>query len=395
MFPVTTVDAKKDLSLAGESVHTATSRARLGRVMGWDLSQHPSLPGELVLEKLGQKPPALVEDASGKSSVGLHHVADLQVLNHDRAVALGVVVAELVAEVLSLPSDLAVQIGNTRLRFLPVLRSFLSSRNCLLSASKTLESLAVEAGALKEQAVRVCDHVGDTTVDGHDRFSLRLRGFDFNQADNRDEPLIPVPFERAGLGRAFDGAMDHGSKVSQLGKADNAPIEFPSLWVWFAQAKGVQSLSLPARALTELLEAALPSLVQLNEKLRADVARNVCKPGEIPTKLSQFVDLIECRREDPFVARTSQPHQPLFVCEVPQEPQGGFPLTEPRDLRGRRVDAIAERLACDHERHYAVGLSCRQGTFARGTQNSCGIPAEELVALLESANTEGSGSSPP
>jgi hypothetical protein len=30
-----------------------------------------------------------------------------------------------------------------------------------------------------------------------------------------------------------------------------------------------------------------------------------------------------------------------------------------------------------------------------GTQNSCGIPDEELVALLESANTEGSGSSPP
>jgi transposase IS200 family protein len=30
-----------------------------------------------------------------------------------------------------------------------------------------------------------------------------------------------------------------------------------------------------------------------------------------------------------------------------------------------------------------------------GTQNSCGIPDEELVALLESTNTEGSGSSPP
>ena len=30
-----------------------------------------------------------------------------------------------------------------------------------------------------------------------------------------------------------------------------------------------------------------------------------------------------------------------------------------------------------------------------GTQNSCGIPDEELVALLGSTNTEGSGSSPP
>ena len=30
-----------------------------------------------------------------------------------------------------------------------------------------------------------------------------------------------------------------------------------------------------------------------------------------------------------------------------------------------------------------------------GTQNSCGIPDEELVALLESTNTEGSGSSQP
>ena len=30
-----------------------------------------------------------------------------------------------------------------------------------------------------------------------------------------------------------------------------------------------------------------------------------------------------------------------------------------------------------------------------GTQNSCGIPDEELAVLLDSTNTEGSGSSPP
>ena len=281
MFQVIAVDAKKDLSLARENVHTPAGRARLAGVVGVNLPQYSSSPGELVGEELGQEAPALVKYSSCEAPVGLHHVADLQVLNHNRAVALGVVVTELVAEVLSLSSDLAVQVGNTSLRFLPVLRSFLSSSDCLLSASKTLESLAVEAGAFEEQTIRIGNHVGDTTVDGHDGFSLRLRGLDFDQADNRDEPLIPVSLERAGFGHAFGGAVNHGSKVSQLGEADNAPVELPSLRVWFAQAKGVQPLSLPARALTEFLEAALPSLVQLDEELRTDVARNVSKPRKL------------------------------------------------------------------------------------------------------------------
>ena len=361
-FRVTTVDAKKGLPPAGGEGHPTASRARLAGVLGVNLPQYSSSPGELVGEELGQKPPALVKYSSCEAPVGLHHVADLQVLNHNRAVALGVVVTELVAEVLSLPSDLAVQVSNTSLRFLPVLRSFLSSTDCLLSAGKTLESLAVEAGAFEEQTIRVCDHVGDTSVDGHDGFSLRLRGLDFDQADDRDEPLIAFPFERAGLGRAFGGTVDHGLKVSQLGEPHDRSIEPPSLWVWFAQAKGVQSLSLPPRTLAEPLEAALPSLIQLDEELRADVARNVRKPRKLGAKLGQFVDLIKRRGKDSLILRPREAHQPLLVCEVPQEPQGRLPPTEPLDLRDRRVDAIAECLACDHERHY--------GTFANLLPNT-------------------------
>ena len=93
--------------------------------------------------------------------------------------------------------------------------------------------------------------------------------------------------------------------------------------------------------------------------------RNVRKPRKLGAKLGQFVDLIKRRGKDSLILRPRESHQPLLVCEVPQEPQGRLPPTEPLDLRDRRVDAIAKCLACDHERHYAVGLSCRQETFAR------------------------------
>ena len=365
MFPVTTVDTQEDLTLAGESVHAPTSRARLRRVGGVNFRQLTPLPGELVGEELGQEAPTLIEDSTCESSVGLHHVADLQILNHDRAVALGVVVAELVTEVLTLSPDLAVQVGNTGLRFLSVLRSFLPSRDRLLSTRKPLESLAVEAWGLEEQAVRVRDYIRDTSVDGYDRFSLRLRGFDFNQADNRDEPLIPVPLEGAGLRLAFEGSVNDGSDVAELGEADDIAIQSPGFGMRFTQPERVNPLPLPPRTLSELLEASLPRLVQLNEKLGANVTRNISEPGEIPTKLCQFVDLVEGGGVDPLPFGSGESRPPLLIREVPQEPQGRFPMTEPRDLRGRRVDAIAESLACDHERHCAIGLSCRQGTFAQ------------------------------
>ena len=365
MFPVTTVYAVKDLSLAGKSVHTSASRARLAGVGGIDFRQLTPLPGEFVPQELGQEAPALVEDALGEPSVGLHHIADLELLDHDGAVALGVVVAELMAEVLSLSPHTSVKVSNANLRFLSVLRSFLSSRNTLLSASKTLEGFAIEAGRLDQLPVRIRDHVRDASVDGHDRFSLRLRGFDFDQTDDRDKPLIPVPLESTGLGRTFERTVGNSSKVSQLGKPDDVSVKSPSLRVRLAESDEISASLLPTRALTELFEAALPSLVQLDEELRANVAGNVCKPRKLFPKVSQFVDLIESRGKDALVARARQTKKPLLVCEVPQEPQGGLPLTEPLDLRGYRVDPIAERLACDHERHYAVGLRCRQGTFAR------------------------------
>ena len=48
MFPVTTVYAVKDLSLAGQSIYAPTGRARLRGVRGVNFHQLPSLPGELV-----------------------------------------------------------------------------------------------------------------------------------------------------------------------------------------------------------------------------------------------------------------------------------------------------------------------------------------------------------
>ena len=169
MFPVTTVDTKKHLSLAGQMIDAATSRARLRGVMGIDLPQHSAFPCQLVLEELCQEAPPSIENTSGESSVGLHHVADLQILNHDRTVALDVVVTELMTKVLPLSSDLSVQVGNAELRFLPVFRSFLPSGDSTLSASKPLQTLLVEARGRNDLAVRIRNGVNHASVDSNDR----------------------------------------------------------------------------------------------------------------------------------------------------------------------------------------------------------------------------------
>jgi hypothetical protein len=348
MFPVTAMDAAKYLSLAGSGVDAPTSRACLRRVGGVDFRQLTALPRELVLEELGEHSPTLVEDTSRKPPISLHHVADLEILDHDGAVALGVVVTELVTEMLPLPTDLPVKVGAAELRFLSVLGSFLPPRDSTLSTRKPLESLAVEAGGWDKLAVRVRDHVRNASVDSDDGPDLWSRVGNFNLADNRGEPLIAVSLEGASLGSAFDGSVDNGSEVAEFGEPQEVAVQPPSFGMWLGQAKEVSSSLLPPRSPSHPLETALPSLVQLDEELGTHVSRNIGEPRKLSAKFGQFVDLIECGLEDSLVPRTCKSHLPLFKSKVPEAPESTLPLPEPIDLSFGRVDAIAERLARDH-----------------------------------------------
>ena len=121
MFPVTAVDTKKYLSLAGQRIDAPAFITGLGTVGGPYFSKLPAFPSKLVSQELSQKTPSLVEDTSREPSICLHHVTDSEIFDHDDTVALSVVVTELMAEMFSLPPDLPVKIGNTKFCFLPVL----------------------------------------------------------------------------------------------------------------------------------------------------------------------------------------------------------------------------------------------------------------------------------
>lgn len=350
MFRVTTLRTQEDLSLTGSGIHVPACghRARLAGVVRIDLSQYSSLPGELVGEELGQEAPTLIEDTPGESSVGLHHVADLQILNHDRAVVLGVVVTKSMGKIFSLSPCLALKSSDLEFRFLPVPRTLLTSGYPLLSALQALHRLAVEAGGLEEQSVRVGNNVRDASVDSNDRQGLWRRSLDLDFAHNRSEPLIAVPFERAGLRSTFERTVDHSTKVSQLGEPQESAVKTPGFRMRLRQAEEVSSLSLPSRSTCQAFETPLPSLVQLDEKLRANVARNVCKPRKLLAKLGQLVDLIERRGEDSLIPWTGETKKTLLIREVPKEPHSAPPLADALDLFGSRTHPIVERLADKH-----------------------------------------------
>jgi hypothetical protein len=391
MLQVTAVAAPKHLSLAGQWFNASTSRAGLRAVGRINFRQLTSLPGELVPEELSQEAPSLIEDAAGESSVGPDHIADLEILDHDGAVALGVVVTELVTKGLPLPPNLAVKICNANLRFLSVVRSFLSSRDGTLDASKSLEGFAVKTRGFDEHAVRIGDNVRDTSINGDDGLGLGARINHLDFAGDAHEPLIAVSLERAGLGLSFEGPMDNGSEVTELRETDRRTVQPPSFRVWFCQAEVITAFPLEARGTGHPFEAALPRLVEFDEELSTNVAGNICEPRKLGTEVREFVDLVERTGEAAFIPWTGIAHSPLLKSQIPQPAKSTFPLTESLDLSLAWVDAVTERLAHQHSRNYAVGLRCRQAARPRASRRT----ARRIVAVSVTRSFQLCWSPPP
>src|SRR5690606_17014061 len=144
--------------------------------------------------------------------------------------------------------------------------------------------------------------VGNAPVQGNHRLVARSRFGDLGLAEDRSKPMVAFASERAGLGFAFEGSMDDGTQVSDLRKSDRATVEAPCLRMRFGKTEKVAPLAFPTRSFGGSLEAALPSLVELDEQLSADVARHVGQPRQLGAKLGQFVDLIEGGRKAPLVS---------------------------------------------------------------------------------------------
>src|ERR1700729_3075984 len=112
MVTVPTTRAQEDSLRPTRARINASARAAcLTGVRGGHFDKLASGPGHLVAEHLGKPSPASIENAARETSVRLDHVADLELLENDDAVALGVAAREYVKEMFALPTHLAMQDG--------------------------------------------------------------------------------------------------------------------------------------------------------------------------------------------------------------------------------------------------------------------------------------------
>src|SRR5208337_2679240 len=281
-------------------VDAAARAARLARIGGGHLDKAAPQTTQLVAEHVSEAGPSRVGDAA--SAVTPDHPSNVQPFQHNDAVALGESCRLDVQEVVALPLHLAVDACDASLGLLSVLRSFLLARNVALSTSELLERPFEIARVGDHLAIGRRAEVRDASVDGDDGTVARSGLGQVQFADDTDEPLVPVALERAGLGLTLERPVHHGAQRAELGEADVTVVDAPHLRVRLAEGKRVAALALPARGASELLEASLPGLVELDEQLRADVAGNVREPRQLGAQLGQFFHLVECAWVDAFVA---------------------------------------------------------------------------------------------
>ena len=308
--------AKHGLRPTRASVDPSACAACLRAVGGWDLDERAPRPLELVAEHRSEAGPSRIGDAA--RTVAAHHAGDVELLDHDHAVALGVPVTEDVKEVLALPTDLAVQDGDADLCLFSVLGSFLATGDGTLCVSKPPHGGLVEARGGDEATVRVGDRVDYAAVDGDDGARARGRVRNLDLTDDRGEPLTTgLLLEGAGLSCALEWAVDDGAHGTELREVKRRAVEAPALRVRRANRKNVTTLVLPPWGASELLEAALPSFVQFDKALCGDVARHSSEPRKLGAKIGEFVDLVERSRVALIALGPRQAHAPLLVGKVP------------------------------------------------------------------------------
>jgi len=342
----TTRTTKYGLRSARCRVNRSASAARLRTIRGWDFDKRSSRPCELVAKHVGEAGPSNVADASPE--VTADHPCDVQLFQHDDAVALGKSCSQNVQVIFALPSHRSVNTNNTTFSFVSILRSLPSSTDGSLCLSESFERCDEQFRVWNQFSVARSTEVYNPAIDGNDRLRSWnwIYGLDF--ADDTHKPLIAVSFEGARLWRSLQRAMHHRSKEPQFWETDMPINETPRLWMRFAERREVSSLSLPAWRSSELRKAALPSFVQLFEKLVADIPRDIIEPRQRRPQFGQLFHLIEGGRKPPFTARSCVAEFSLLLGEVPKKTQRAIPFFKSLDLGHCRVDAVAKSLIRSH-----------------------------------------------
>ena len=344
MIGVSTGSAVKCLPVAGLGIYVTAFCTGLRTVGSRHLDELPSRPLQLVSKHLFELGPARISNASRQ--ITFDHPGNVEFLDDDGAVALGQSCRLDMQGMLALTPDLSVQAHYANLGFFSVLRSFLSAGHNSLSTSKPFQRLLKMFRILREFAIGIRKQMGDTYVNSYDRINSLDGVSNVDLTENRSEPLISIASDSAGLRLAFERSVNNSAKVSEFRESNIGSLNSPSLWVGLTQPKRINTLALPTWLSSKLLEAALPRLIEFNEKLSADVPRHVGKPGKFSAKRCEFVDLVECGRVD--LIGSTETRQTLFESEVPEPSKSTFPLLDPSNLLLGRIDSETKALADDH-----------------------------------------------
>lgn len=384
MILVTTRHAAKHaLRLPVLRSDVTTRRARLGRVRRRYRQHHRAETQRLLLQEDAEPSPVGLENPAVEPRLLRHvssrllgrafrrggHATDMEVFEHHDAVVLGVAVRETMQQGLHLPASLLMHTGQILPGLGPVLRALLLSSDVALSLGDLDLGLVQEGGPWFQVTVGVGEDVGDAPINS-DGGTGRV-GHDVHVLGdvNGDKPRLAVPRDRGAGGLAFDGAVEDDGNVADLREAQRplAMVEFdrPRLATRLGHGHGVVPLGLEARFALRLGEEVGPRRLHLMQRGLLHVTGHVLEPIHGSAEVRQFLVLRKERRVDLGATKTLKPKETLLMSEVPQEPQGPFPATEPCFLLGRGIDAVLEAPMKLHVRGFIFVTKVGQGQSLR------------------------------
>ena len=333
--------------MARKSTDFSTMRTGLRRVRSRHFNELTSAPSKLVSQHVGKLRPSSPSNVTSETVV-LEHALNVELLDDNRAVALGVGSRQLVQDVVALSLDLTVDATHTVQGFCSVLGSFLSSIGRMLGTTKSLQGLFKMGRVQHFPSIGICKQVGNASIDGYYRSNPRTWIGDFVFAQDAGEPLISIPPDRAGFRLPFEGSMNHDFQRFELRKVQPVAGESPDFGMRLTKPERVPSPSFPPRSIGELLETSLPCLVQLYEQLGTHITRDLSDPWKFSPQSGQFVDLIECGDVLFLVTRPSKSDRSLLVGNVPQTTKSALPTTQNSSLLPSWVNTEPKTLADKH-----------------------------------------------
>lgn len=371
MFTMPTTHTRKlGLRASGSGIHDAANRARLRAVGSWNFHKRAARPSQLVPKHQDKLAPARVKYAAVQAflvstSLGRYR-SNVQLLDHDHAVALGVVVGDLMQNVRSLSRNLAVKLGNPKSGFLLVTRSFLSSGYDSLSTSYAKPHDSQEMRISDNLSVAVRHEVYASAIEGNNGSCSGLRCLFLDFTRDRGKPLIGLASNRASLGLSLKLSVSNDAHVAEFRKAENGVVfQLPHFRMGLTETGLITSLAFPFWSQREKGETTLPCLIQFDEKLSTNISRNIGQPRKLGAKLSQFIDLIEARDILPIASSPIKTDQSLLQGNVPQEAQSVFPSRQSEDLLLCRIDTEAKRLVENHYFNDKLVCAITQGNSNR------------------------------